>query len=202
MAGAQGARCIVTTGESMTGVNWRVRQSDRVVQRVAALIEPLLAAEGFALIDLEYQLGGRATLRVFADRAGRSAVAAQIDPSGAITIEQLSSLSRLISDAIDVDDPIEGRYHLEVSSPGLERPLARREDFASAIGHEVSVKTVERIGDRQKFRGVLTGVDDSGIVVSVDGQAATIPAAAIAKAFLTYPPAPADPAPSRRARSA
>ena len=189
-------------GETTTGVSWRVRQRDRVIERVAALIEPLLTAEGFALIDLEYLPGGRVTLRVYVDRAGRNPVAAQVDPSGAITIEQLSSLSRLISDAIDVADPIQGRYHLEVSSPGLERPLAQREDFDAAVGREISVKTTQRVGDRQRFRGILTSVDDSGIVVEVDGQAATIPAAAIAKAFLTYPPAPADPAPGKRSRSA
>lgn len=120
--------------------------------RVAALVTPILEARGAELYDVE--LAG-ATLRVLVDR------------EGGIDLGDLESVSREVSAALDDDDPLpDQRWYLEVSSPGLERPLRTPGHFRSAVGSTVKVKTTGRVEGERRVEGPLEDADDDGFVVA------------------------------------
>jgi ribosome maturation factor RimP len=127
--------------------------STTITDRVYAIVEPIVAAAALTLYDVDHSGG---TLRVFVD-----------GPEG-VTLAQLDELSRTVSVALDVADPIPGHYTLEVSSPGLERSLRRPEHFAGAVGEVVSVRTVPGPEGRRRVRGVLTAA--TADVISIDGD--------------------------------
>jgi ribosome maturation factor RimP len=87
---------------------------------------------------------------------------------GTMTVEDCEELSRAVSPALDVEDPIEKAYHLEVSSPGIDRPLVRKGDFATWLGHLVKMETSTLVAERKRFRGRITEVNDEGILVLRD----------------------------------
>lgn len=120
-------------------------------ERVRELIEPLVTASGLELVDVEH---GPGLLRVYLDR------------EGGIDLEAISTASEQISDLLDVHDPIPGRYTLEVSSPGLERPLRRPEEYRRFVGTVINVKTHANVEGERRFSGELTEADDEGIVVA------------------------------------
>jgi ribosome maturation factor RimP len=122
--------------------------------QIRALVAPLLEAEGFELYDVE---DAGATLRVLVDRPG------------GIDLEAVARATRVVSDAIDEADALEGPTTLEVSSPGLERPLRTPAHFARAIGSRVSVKTLPGVGAERRFDGTLVEVDDEGFTVEGEG---------------------------------
>ncbi|HVE46814.1 MAG TPA: ribosome maturation factor RimP [Acidimicrobiales bacterium] len=122
-----------------------------VVARVLPLIEPLVLADGLELVDV--QLAG-GSLQVFVDRPG------------GLDLEAISLLSRRISDVLDENDPVPGRYVLEVSSPGLERPLRRPDHFRRFVGTTVSVKTRPGVEGERRQKGNLEEADDEGIVLA------------------------------------
>jgi ribosome maturation factor RimP len=117
-------------------------------ERVSALVTPLLQARGHELYDVVH---GGATLQVFVD--------------GTFDLEEIGALTREISAALDDADPIDGRYTLEVSSPGLERTLRTPRHFASAIGERVKVKTTPDVDGERRVEGTLESADADGIVV-------------------------------------
>jgi ribosome maturation factor RimP len=127
--------------------------STTITDRVVAIVEPIVAAASLTVYDVDHAGG---TLRVFVD-----------GPDG-VTLAQLDELTRTISVALDVADPIPGHYTLEVSSPGLERSLRRADHFAGAVGEMVSVRTVPGPDGRQRVRGVLTGATADTITIDVD----------------------------------
>lgn len=148
-----------------------------VTQRVWELTEPLALAAGLELIDVQYRPeGGRAVLRLLLDR-----------PEGGVTLDQLTRMSRELGDLLDAHDAVPGRYHLECSSPGLNRPLIREAHFRRAIGQRVRVRTRAPIGDRRQFHGTLEAVADDGVTVA-DPNAGTVvvPFAQIEKANVEY----------------
>lgn len=122
-----------------------------VVARVLPLVEPLVVGEGLELVDV--QLAG-GSLQIFVDRPG------------GLDLEAISLLSRRISDVLDENDPVPGRYVLEVSSPGLERPLRRPDHFRRFVGTTVSVKTRPGVEGERRQKGPLEEADDEGIVVA------------------------------------
>jgi ribosome maturation factor RimP len=122
-----------------------------VMERVYELVEPLLAAHDVEVVDVE-QLG--ATLRVTVDRPG------------GIDLDAVSEATLVISDALDRDDPLPGHYTLEVSSPGLERPLRTPAHFQRFVGSDVAVKTKADIAGERRFEGTLESADDKGFVVA------------------------------------
>ena len=146
--------------------NRLIRSNDLTdLARLTELIEPEARALGFdlvrvAMVPSEAGDGGQA-LQVMAE-----------DPAtGQLVIEQCAALSRRVSDAIDAaeeqgDDLISGAYHLEVSSPGIDRPLTRAKDFADWSGHEAKISLVEKVGGRRTLRGDLIGID--GETVTID----------------------------------
>src|SRR5207248_11775609 len=122
-----------------------------VTNRVHELVEPLLAAHDVEVVDVE-QLG--ATLRVTVDRPG------------GIDLDGVSEATLVVSDALDRHDPIAGRYTLEVSSPGLERPLRTPAHFQRFVGSDVAVKTKPDVEGERRVEGTLESVDDKGFVVA------------------------------------
>ena len=118
-----------------------------VEARVATLIEPVMNAEGFRLVRVRLSGQNGATLQVMAERA-----------DGTMTVDDCEALSRMVSPILDVEDPIDRAYHLEVSSPGIDRPLVRRSDFAKWRGHVARVETAVLVGGRKRFRGTITDV--------------------------------------------
>jgi ribosome maturation factor RimP len=126
-----------------------------VAQRVWQLAEPLVVAAGLELVDVQYRPeGGRAVLRLLIDR-----------PTGGVTIDELARISREFGHVLDAHDAVPGRYHLECSSPGLNRPLVRPEHFRRAVGQRVSVQLRTPLDGRRRFHGVLAAADDDSVTV-------------------------------------
>ena len=140
---------------------------------LAARLTPLVEGLGYELWELEYSPGrGNGFLRLY------------IDAEAGITLEDCERVSRAVSEVLDAEDPIPGQYTLEVSSPGLERPLRTAQQFARFVGETVFVETVQPQEGRRRFRGALTAVGEAAIEVEVDGRRWALPVAGIRKAHL------------------
>ncbi len=126
-----------------------------VVDRVRELIAPVVADVGADLYDVEFNGG---ILRILVDR------------EGGIDIDSIKTISRSSSRILDDVDPIPGRYTLEVSSPGLARPLRTREHYERAVGEQIKLKTFAEVDGSRRFTGTLVGADDAGFVIEVDGE--------------------------------
>jgi ribosome maturation factor RimP len=137
--------------------------SDRFIReaglaaRVAAIIEPALKDRGFRLVRVAISGAEGKTVQVMAERA-----------DGTMTIEDCEAISRDISPLLDVQDPIAGSYRLEVSSPGIDRPLVRPSDFEDWAGYEAKIELKEPIEGRKRFRGTLEGFTDGEVRIEVD----------------------------------
>ncbi|CTQ61209.1 MAG: ribosome maturation factor RimP [Roseibium album] len=114
--------------------------------RVAAIVEPVIEDLGFRLVRTKISAANGCTLQIMAER-----------PDGTMTVEDCESVSRAVSPALDVEDPINRAYHLEVSSPGIDRPLVRAGDFDRWSGHELKVEMAVMLDGRKRFRGTLLG---------------------------------------------
>ncbi|MEM9369743.1 MAG: ribosome maturation factor RimP [Pseudomonadota bacterium] len=125
-------------------------------KRLAALVVPTLEGMGFELVRLRFISGKKATVQIMAER-----------PDGTMEIEDCASLSRALSAILDVEDPIEGEYSLEVSSPGIDRPLTRIHDFERWGGYEAKLETDEMIGGRRRFKGILAGVEANEVLIDI-----------------------------------
>jgi ribosome maturation factor RimP len=144
-----------------------------VRERLRALLKPGVEALGFELVDVELAgNSGHPTLRIY------------IDGEGGITVDDCASVSRQLSSILDVEDPLPGSYNLEVSSPGLDRPLVTVADFSKRLGETVKVKMALALEGRRNFAGKLLSVNDLGITVEVDGQAFSLAFDAIDRARL------------------
>ncbi|MEB2285495.1 MAG: ribosome maturation factor RimP [Myxococcales bacterium] len=130
---------------------------------VWAIAEPIALDLGLELVDIELRREGRGTvLRLLIDRRG-----------GGVSLDELTAVSREISDALDVrDDTIPGAYTLEVSSPGINRPLTRPGHFEAFVGKKVHVQTRRELGKRHSFRGILTATRADGITITGDDHIA------------------------------
>jgi len=130
---------------------------------VWAIAEPIALDLGLELVDIELHREGRGNvLRLLIDRSG-----------GGVSLDDLTAASRQISDALDVrEDAVPGAYTLEVSSPGINRPLTRPSHFEAFVGKRVHVQTRKGIGTRHSFRGVLTATRSDGITVTSDDRIA------------------------------
>ncbi len=142
-------------------------------ERLIALIEPLLGRLGYELVDLEHSAGrGSAVVRLFIDR-----------PDG-VGIEDCERVSREVSALLDVEDPIPTAYTLEVSSPGFDRTLRTRAHFERFVGSRVFVELCVPRDGRHRYTGTLLAVEDSGLVLQVDGQRVAVGFAEVGKARL------------------
>jgi ribosome maturation factor RimP len=143
-------------------------------RQVAELIEPTLGGMGYDLVRVLLRGGQRPTLQIMAERADRAPM----------TVEHCAEISRAVSALLDVADPIAGAYRLEVTSPGLDRPLTRRADFDRFRGFEARVETELPIEGRRRFRGRLLGVVDDQVRLQLEDGEQAIPCAGIKKAKL------------------
>ncbi len=144
-------------------------------KEIAELIEPTLRSMGFELVRVRLFGGGRPRLQVMAEPA---------DPNRPMTVEDCAEISHAVSAVLDVADPIAGSYVLEVSSPGIDRPLVKLADFDRFAGFEARVETGEPLGGRRRFRGLLRGVRGEDVLLAVDGEEIVIPFALIQRAKL------------------
>jgi len=142
---------------------------------VSALAAHVLADQNMELIDLEYRREGRGwVLRLF------------IDKEGGITLDDCARASQEIGTVLDVEDFIGTPYSLEVSSPGLNRPLKNEKDFIKYRDYLIKVKTFDPIDNRRNFKGKLREISDGRIEMEIDGGVVTIPLANVAKANLEF----------------
>ena len=142
------------------------------------LLEPSIARLGYEVSDLEIKLGGKSgVVRIF------------IDHADGIGLADCERVSLAVSALLDVEDPLPGKYNLEVSSPGLDRKLTKVAHFQRFTGETLKVHMRLPIAGRKRFRGTLVSSDDENIVVEVDGESHTLPMATIDTARLV-PEAP------------
>jgi ribosome maturation factor RimP len=125
-------------------------------RRLAAIVTPTIEALGFELVRLRLMSGRRALLQIMAER-----------PDGGIEVDDCAQISRAVSAVLDVEDPISSEYTLEVSSPGIDRPLTRLKDFERWAGYEARLETTELIDGRRRFRGVLAGVGEGEVLFEI-----------------------------------
>lgn len=138
-----------------------------------ALIEPSVEGLGYELVDVELAGGGpNATLRVY------------IDSEAGIDLKDCETVSRQLSALLDVEDPIAGQYTLEVSSPGLDRPLVKRLDFERFAGELVKLKVLEPVLGRRNFTGQLLGLEGEQVLLEMDKERYAIPLDNIERARL------------------
>ncbi len=143
-------------------------------EELTALLAPTIADLGLELVGIEFSPNsGSSLLRVYID-----------EPERGVTIDDCERASREISALLDVNDPVAGRYTLEVSSPGLERPLFTLEHFARFVGEQVKVNVNLPLDGRRRFQGVISAVEGDRIVLDQDGAPVAIAHANIAKARL------------------
>lgn len=139
------------------------------------LLAPALEDMGYAIVRIQISGSQRPTLQIMAERRD----------DRAMTVEDCAEISRAASAILDVEDPVKGAYLLEVSSPGIDRPLVRREDFTRFAGNEARIETAYPIEGRKRFTGVLLGMSEDGMIaLDAGGTNYVIPFAAVAKAKL------------------
>ncbi|MFO1107107.1 MAG: ribosome maturation factor RimP [Amaricoccus sp.] len=125
-------------------------------RRLAGIVTPTIEGLGFELVRIRLMGGKRNTVQIMAER-----------PEGWIEVEDCARISRAVSAVLDVEDPISGEYVLEVSSPGIDRPLTRLKDFERYDGYEVKIETSEMIDGRRRFRGTLRGIEDNEVLLEI-----------------------------------
>ena len=124
--------------------------------RIAAIVEPVANDLGYALVRVKVTQENGCTLQIMAE-----------DANGVFRITDCERLSKDLSPVLDVEDPIDREYHLEVSSPGIDRPLVRARDFARYIGHEAKVELSDLVEGRKRFRGIIAAADDDSFTITL-----------------------------------
>ena len=152
----------------------RMKQTE-ILDRLQALVEPVVADLGYELVEIQFrneQVGQ--VLRLVIHKAG------------GISLDDCTRVSREVGTLLEVEDLIEGKYHLEVSSPGLDRPLRTGRDFARNLGQKVKVVLVDAEGQQRTLEGRIAAVDEAAVVLGgeEDGERTTVPLAAVRKARL------------------
>lgn len=142
------------------------------LNKLDEILRPVVEGLGYELWGIEFRSQGRhSTLRLFID-----------DQNDGVSVEDCEKVSRQVSGVLDVEDPIQSEYTLEVSSPGIDRPLFRLEQFESWAGHQVSIRLRMAFEGRRKFQGVLKGIEGADVVVVVDDHEYLLPFESIDKA--------------------
>ena len=155
----------------------RIFSETGVAGEIAALVEPSLNDLGFRIVRVIISGRNGTTVQIMAER-----------PDGTMTVEDCANVSRQLSPLLDAHDPIAGHYTLEISSPGIDRPLARASDFVAWAGHEARIETKELVGGRRRFRGTLKGLAGNDVQFEVPadqgGPEVVLPIGIIAEARL------------------
>lgn len=144
-----------------------------VGEKIKAIVEPVIDSMGFELVRVTYGGDRRPKLQIMAERS-----------DGSMTVDDCAILSQELSAVLDVEDPIESDYVLEVSSPGIDRPLTRRKDFERWAGFEAKLEMRAPIEGRRRFTGRLKGLEDDRVVLRLEDSDVRLPLAEIQKAKL------------------
>ena len=128
-------------------------------RRMAEIVTPVIEGLGFELVRIRLMGGNTRTLQIMADR-----------PDGGIEVDDCGTISTAVSLVLDVEDPLEDNYILEVSSPGIDRPLTRLKDFDMWVGYEARIETTELISGRRRFKGRLAGIDGEEVLIEIEEQ--------------------------------
>lgn len=126
-------------------------------QRIAAIVAPVIEDMGYELVRLRVMSGKTRTLQIMAEK-----------PEGGIEVDDCAAISTAVSATLDVEDPIEDNYTLEVSSPGIDRPLTRLKDFDAWQGYEAKIETTELIDGRRRFKGNIVGTEDGEVLIEIE----------------------------------
>ncbi len=146
---------------------------DRLEKKLNGMFEPVIESMGYELVGVELAGSGNGTvLRIY------------IDAEKGITVDDCQAVSYQVSGVLDVEDPLQSRYTLEVSSPGLDRPLIKPEHFRQFIGELVKIRSFEPVLGRKNFKGVLESFDGKNLFVAVDNEVYEIPLEIVEKANL------------------
>lgn len=158
----------------------RLIRETGVAARVAHIVEPVLGDLGYRLVRVKVTAQNGCTVQIMAER-----------PDGTMNVEDCEECSKAISPVLDVEDPIERAYYLEMSSPGIDRPLVRMEDFTRWSGHIAKIDMEELIGGRKKFRGTLLGLEGESaklerddVKADAEDRIVLLPVSAMAEARL------------------
>ncbi|MGI6246313.1 MAG: ribosome maturation factor RimP [Pseudochelatococcus sp.] len=147
----------------------RLTTETGVAARVAAIVEPVLVDLGYRLVRVKVTAQAGCTVQIMAER-----------PDGGMSVDDCEAVSRAVSPALDLEDPIDGNYNLEISSPGIDRPLVRAGDFIRWAGHEARIDLALPLNGRKRFRGILRGVrDDHALIELPDAADGEDPVAAL-----------------------
>ena len=168
---------MTATADDMTEDDRIIRESG-VDARIASIVMPVLRGMGFRLVRVRLSGKNGLTLQIMAER-----------DDGTMTVEDCEEVSRAISPALDVADPVEKAYNLEVSSPGIDRPLVRRSDFSDWTGHQIKIETSVLVAERKRFRGKIAEAGEDDVLIERDQPAGEepsvrVPYEAIAEARL------------------
>ncbi len=132
-------------------------------RRLADIVTPVIEALGFELVRIRLMGGATRTLQIMADR-----------PDGGIEVDDCGEISTAVSTILDVEDPIEENFILEVSSPGIDRPLTRLKDFEMWKGWEARIETTELIDGRRRFKGTLAGAEGDEVLIEIEDAGAVV----------------------------
>ncbi|NLT96033.1 MAG: ribosome maturation factor RimP [Clostridia bacterium] len=147
----------------------------KIEEKIGQMVEPVIEKNGMELVDVEFVKEGQEWfLRIF------------IDKEDGITLDDCELISRAVSDILDREDPISQSYHLEVSSPGIERPLKKTKDFLRFINNTIEIKTFSPIAGKKKHRGKLIKADEDNIALLVGQEEIVFPRDMISKANLVW----------------
>jgi ribosome maturation factor RimP len=149
-------------------------QLSAMAARISPIIEPTLDSMGYELVRVYWTDGANRTLQIMAERKDGKE----------ITVDDCAEISHTVSALLDVDDPIDVAYRLEVSSPGIDRPLTKLEHFAAAVSDEVKIEMALSQKGRKRFRGVIVGVEGEMVRVNVDTEEYVLPFADMQSAKL------------------
>lgn len=132
-------------------------------RRLAEIVTPVIEDLGYELVRIRLMSGKSTTLQIMADK-----------PNGGIEVDDCAEISNAVSAVLDVEDPIIDAYALEVSSPGIDRPLTRMKDFEMFEGYEAKLETAEMVGGRRRFKGELAGTEEDEVLINIEDQGETV----------------------------
>jgi ribosome maturation factor RimP len=138
------------------GTNERLITETGVAARVATIVEPVIDDLGFRLVRVKVSSQNGCTVQIMAERE-----------DGTMTVEDCEAVSRSLSPVLDLEDPVGRAYHLELSSPGIDRPLVRRGDFERWAGHEAKIEMAVPVAGRKRFRGLIRGIEGETVVLEL-----------------------------------
>lgn len=140
----------------------RIVREQGLDARIAAIVEPVIRDLGYRLVRVKVTAQNGCTLQIMAER-----------PDGSMNVDDCEEISKAVSPVLDLEDPIDKAYHLEISSPGIDRPLVRRSDFDRWMGHETKIELSRLRDGRKRFRGVLLGNRDDAVMLRIDAEGGT-----------------------------